>query len=52
MKRLALIPLLLIGATAQAASIEIGTPQYIRPVGDQLYYFPADERAPHAWRAD
>ncbi len=46
MKRLALIPLLLIGASVQAATIEIGTPSYIRPVGDQLYYFPADERAP------
>lgn len=46
MKNLALIPLLLIGATSQAATIEIGTPSYIRPVGGDLYYFPADERAP------
>ncbi|GAB7562839.1 hypothetical protein LG202_08780 [Methylobacillus methanolivorans] len=44
MKFLALIPLLLIGANAQAATIEIGTPQYIRPVGDQLWYFPGNER--------
>ncbi|MDR5171423.1 hypothetical protein IHQ56_06295 [Methylobacillus flagellatus] len=47
MKYLALIPLLLIGATAQAATIEIGTPSYVRPGADgQLYYWPADERAP------
>jgi len=47
MRFLALIALLLIGATAQAATIEIGTPSYIRPGPDgQLYYWPADERAP------
>lgn len=40
MKYLALIALLLIGATAQAASIEIGPPSNVRLQNGQWWFFP------------
>lgn len=43
MKTLALIALLLIGATSQAASIEIGPPSNVRLQNEQWWFFPPGE---------